>query len=157
MFSHSNPVNFYCTLSFTVQHQLPRHRGDSFNGWSQGKFKSVDHGHLCDCSVMSKEILWSTRIRPAICYSYFEYCKAPIFHCRFLLWYPAKRFCHVTVGIGTPLVLHCRVTPSPSSTITDNGLWMIKAPTALKNKSFEELITLFPFSSSNLRHLLLRV
>ena len=92
MFFHSNPVNFYCTLSFTVQHQLPRHRGDSFKGRSQGKFKSVDHGHLCDCGVMSKEILCSTRIRPAIWFSYFEYCKAPIFHCRFLLWYPAKRF-----------------------------------------------------------------
>ena len=40
-------------------------------------------------------------------------------------------FRHVTVGIGTPVALHTRVTFSPSSTITEEGFCVIKAATAI--------------------------
>ena len=38
-------------------------------------------------------------------------------------------FTHVTVGVGRPLALHSSVTFSPSSTMTEEGFWIISAAT----------------------------
>ena len=116
-FSHSNPLNFYCTLNFTV-HQPTRQRGDSFNGWSQGKLEPVDHSHLAIADLCPRKFFAVHAYVPPSAFSIFSIVRLPFSTAVLFSGTQLNlAFCHVTIGKGTALVLHyCRVTFSPSST-----------------------------------------